>query len=222
MEWNTGSYEYSPGHRLPGSNTPAGSNAARGSNLKFPRQLPICSQELSLPTPYSPQNLDRKSVAARQRRPETHAARFDFRRPDCIPKSQVRAIQVLHDTFVTSLASSLSAFLRTYLTVKLVSVDQLSYGEFLDGLPSPTCLVSLGLSPYDGSAVMELNPSLTFPIIEMLLGGSGKTRAIQRDITEIEQKVLDGLFRIVLQDLREAWKPVTPIEFAVESMESEP
>jgi len=65
--------------------------------------------------------------------------------------------------------------------VKLVSVEQLSYGEFLDGLPSPTCLVSLGLSPYDGSAVMELNPSLTFPIIEMLLGGSGKTRAIQRD-----------------------------------------
>jgi flagellar motor switch protein FliM len=96
-----------------------------------------------------------------------------------------------------------SAFLRTYLTVKLVSVEQLSYVEFLDGLSSPTCLVSLGLSPYDGSAVRDLNPSLTFPIIEMLLGGSGKTRAI---ITEIEQKVLDGLFRIVLQDLREAWK----------------
>lgn len=129
---------------------------------------------------------------------------------------------MLHETFAHNLASSLSAYLRTYLTVNVMSVEQLSYGEFLDGLPSPTCLVALGLNPYDGSGVMELNPSLTFPLIEMLLGGTGKTRAIRRDITEIEQKVLDGLFRIVLNDLRDAWKPVTAVEFAIEAMESDP
>src|SRR5438552_7461067 len=103
------------------------------------------------------------------------AAKFDFRRPDRIPKSQVRAIHLLHDTFVRNLVSSLSAYLRSYLTVNLVSVEQLSYAEFLDGLPSPTCIVSLGLRPYDGSGVLELNPSLVFPIVEMLLGGSGKS-----------------------------------------------
>ncbi len=91
--------------------------------------------------------------------------------------------------------------------MNLVSVEQLSYAEFLDGLPSPTCIVSLGLSPYDGNGVLELNPSLVFPILEMLLGGTGKGSGnIQRDITEIEQKPLDGVFRIILHDLREAWK----------------
>jgi len=154
---------------------------------------------------------------------ETPAVKFDFRRPDRIPKSQVRAIHLLHDTFVRNLVSSLSAYLRSYLTVNLVSVEQLSYAEFLDGLPSPTCMVSLGLSPYDGSAVLELNPSLVFPILEMLLGGTGKGSAtIQRDITEIEQKLLDGLFRIILHDLREAWKGVTAVDFTIESMETEP
>lgn len=156
-------------------------------------------------------------------RKETPAARFDFRRPDRIPKSQVRAIHLLHDTFVRNLVSSLSAYLRSYLTVNLVSVEQLSYSEFLDGLPSPTCMVSLGLSPYDGNGVLELNPSLAFPIIEMLLGGSGKSSAaLQRDITEIEQKLLDGVFRIILQDLHEAWKGVTAVNFTIESMETEP
>jgi flagellar motor switch protein FliM len=135
----------------------------------------------------------------------------------------VRAIHLLHDTFVRNLVSSLSAYLRSYLTVNLVSVEQLSYAEFLDGLPSPTCMVSLGLTPYDGNGVMELNPSLVFPILEMLLGGTGKTSAtIQRDVTEIEQKLLDGLFRIILNDLREAWKGVTMVEFTIESMETEP
>src|ERR1700759_480123 len=105
------------------------------------------------------------------------AALFDFRRPDRIAKSQLHAIHQLHHPFVRNLVSSLSAFLRSYLIVNLVSVEQLSYAEFLEGLPSPTCLVSMGLRPYDGNAVLELNPSLTFPVLEMLLGGNGKASA---------------------------------------------
>jgi flagellar motor switch protein FliM len=171
----------------------------------------------------SQQEIDAVFQNLQERKRESPAVKFDFRRPDRIPKSQVRAIHLLHDSFVRNLVSSLSAYLRSYLTVNLVSVEQLSYSEFLDGLPSPTCIVSLGLSPYDGSGVMELNPSLVFPILEMLLGGTGKSSAsIQRDITEIEQKLLDGLFRIILHDLREAWKAVTAIDFTLESMETEP
>jgi flagellar motor switch protein FliM len=171
----------------------------------------------------SQQEIDAVFQNKQDRKRETPAVKFDFRRPDRIPKSQVRAIHLLHDTFVRNLVSSLSAYLRSYLTVNLVSVEQLSYSEFLDGLPSPTCMVSLGLSPYDGSGVLELNPSLVFPILEMLLGGTGNSSSgIQRDITEIEQKLLDGLFRIILHDLREAWKAVTAVDFTMESMETEP
>jgi len=171
----------------------------------------------------SQQEIDAVFQNTQERKPESAAVKFDFRRPDRIPKSQIRAIHLLHDNFVRNLVSSLSAYLRSYLTVNLVSVEQLSYGEFLDGLPSPTCIVSLGLSPYDGSGVLELNPTLVFPILEMLLGGSGKSSvSIQRDITEIEQKLLDGLFRIILHDLREAWKAVTAVDFTIESMETDP
>jgi flagellar motor switch protein FliM len=171
----------------------------------------------------SQQEIDAVFQSAQSHKRETPAVLFDFRRPDRIPKSQVRAIHLLHDTFVRNLVSSLSAYLRSYLTVNLVSVEQLSYAEFLDGLPSPTCMVSLGLRPYDGNGVLELNPSLVFPILEMLLGGTGKSSAnIQRDITEIEQRLLDGLFRIILRDLHEAWRGVTEVEFTIESVETEP
>src|SRR2546421_10174848 len=181
------------------------------------------SRSLPLSRQLSQQEIDSVFQNIQEHKREAPAVKFDFRRPDRIPKSQVRAIHLLHDTFVRNLVSSLSAYLRSYLTVNLVSVEQLSYAEFLDGLPSSTCLVSLGLSPYDGNGVLELNPSLVFPILEMLLGGTGKSSAaIQRDITEIEQRLLDGLFRIILQDLREAWKSVTAVDFTIESMETEP
>jgi len=155
--------------------------------------------------------------------PTKKAELFDFRRPDRIAKSQLRATHLLHDNFVRNLVSSLSAYLRTYLIVNLVSVEQLSYAEFLECLPSPTCIVSLGMKPYDGNAVLELNSSLIFPILEILLGGNGKTSTtIQREITEIEQNLLEGLFRIILRDLKEAWNGITNIEFNIDSMETEP
>ena len=43
-----------------------------------------------------------------------------------------------------------------------------------------------------------------------------------REITEIEQSILDGLLRIILQDLRTSWQAVTALEFSIESHETEP
>jgi flagellar motor switch protein FliM len=154
--------------------------------------------------------------------PAAQGVTFDFRRLDRIAKSQLRAIHLLHDNFARSLSSSLSAYLRSYIMVNLVSVEQLSFTEFLNGLPSPTCIASMSLRPYEGNAGLELNPSLTFPLLEILLGGTGKTAIRnEREITEIERSLLEGLFRLILQDLKEAWKTVTVIDFKIEAMEKE-
>jgi flagellar motor switch protein FliM len=149
---------------------------------------------------------------------------YDFRRPDRIAKDQLRAIHMLHETFARSLASSLSAYLRAYVIVNLVSVEQLSFMEFSQCLPSPTVISALGMHPYEGSAVLELNPALVFPIVEILLGGTGRAGGSQvdREITEIEQSILDGVYRIILHDLKQAWSAVTSLEFTIEASETEP
>jgi flagellar motor switch protein FliM len=147
---------------------------------------------------------------------------FDFRRPDRISKAQLRAIHNLHETFARNLGASLSAYLRVYLTASIVSVKQLSYHEFSSGFAAPTCLLSLGLQPYEGNAVMELSPAVIFPMIELLLGGGGRQPVtLAREITEIELKLLQSLFRIILQDLQGAWRAVANLEFAVETVETE-
>jgi flagellar motor switch protein FliM len=155
--------------------------------------------------------------------PTKRAQIYDFRRPDRIAKDQLRAIHLLHENFARALASSLSAYLRAYVAVNLVSVEQLSFMEFTQCLPSPTCMISLGMRPFDGNAVLEINPTLVFPILEMLLGGTGKAPTkINREITEIEQSIMESLLRIVLHDLRTAWHAVTTIDFAIEAFETEP
>lgn len=150
------------------------------------------------------------------------AVPFDFRKPGQTPGSQTRAVDVLKQKFLHRIVSSLSAYLRSSVTAQLLGVDHLPYGEFLRGLPSPTCVVSIGMRPHESNAVLELNPSLVFPIIELLLGGSGKAgAATNREITEIEQNVLDGLFRIIMQALADAWKDVLPVTLTLDSVGKE-
>src|SRR5579862_2375881 len=84
--------------------------------------------------------------------PAKRALPYDFRRPDRIAKDQLRAIHLLHENFARSLAASLSAYLRAYVAVNLVSVEQLSFLEFTQCLPSPTSMIALGMKPYDGNA----------------------------------------------------------------------
>jgi flagellar motor switch protein FliM len=155
--------------------------------------------------------------------PRFTAQPYDFRRSDRIPKEQIRALRVVHDTFARSLASSLSAYLRTYVTVNLISVEQLSFREFTACLPSPTCLAVLRLSPMEGSAILELNPSLAFPLIEVMLGG-GKVKpvVVEREMTSIEQQIFDSLLVLILQNLSVSWQSVSKVSFAVESHETEP
>jgi flagellar motor switch protein FliM len=165
------------------------------------------------------QQISQEEVGAPK--PDAKATPFDFRKPDRIPKSQLRAIRFLHENFVRSLTSSLSAYLRSYLSGNLVSVEQIPYTAFLDGLPPQTCMVSLTLLPYGGNAVLEIHPSLVFPILELLLGGKETSaKAVTRELTDMERHLLDNVFRIVAHDLEETWKGVADVEFKVDSMEA--
>lgn len=151
------------------------------------------------------------------------AATFDFGRLDRIPKSQLRALHLVHKNFVRSLAPSLSSYLRSHFIVNLVSLEQISYGEFLEGLASPTCIADIGLQPYDGTAVMELNLGLMFRLIELLLGSKGpSTLVVQRKITDIEKNLLQTVMLVILRDLSDTWKSVADISFSVQSLGSEP
>jgi len=151
------------------------------------------------------------------------AVPFDFRRLDRIPKSQVSAIHVLHEAFVSTLSSSLTVYLRSFVSGSLISVEQLPYSDFAGALPTPTCLVYLNMDPFQGHALIELNPALIAPILDLVLGGSGKTKTeLDREITEVEKTLLDGFFHILTNDLRETWKPVGDVSFAMSDLETSP
>lgn len=148
---------------------------------------------------------------------------FDFSRLDRIPKSQIRAVHLLHETFIRNLTTSLAGYLREHVSPSLISLEQISYGEFLGALESPTCLAYVSLRPFEGAMLIEIGRPFVFACVELLLGGGiGDVQNPARKLTDIEKDLMHNLLRVFLADFREAWRSVADIHFEVQSLADEP
>src|SRR3954468_4383072 len=136
------------------------------------------------------------------------AITYNFRRPDRASREQVRSLHFLHERFARNVSTSLSAYLRAITEVGLVSVEQFTYSEFLMSLPDPTAFYALSLAPVEGIGALELNPVIAFTMIDRMLGGTGQRVVLDRALTEIEQNVVDGVVKLILENLSEAWQPI--------------
>ncbi len=138
----------------------------------------------------------------------------NFRQSARISKEQIRSVSQLHELFARNLTHSLGAYLRLAFEVNLVSAEQLTYGEFLQRIPEVTYLVSMSLHPMEVSAAIEIDLSLAFPMIDVLLGGPGRPEAEVREITEIEEQILESVVKIIGRELENTWQPVLEAQFA--------
>jgi flagellar motor switch protein FliM len=146
---------------------------------------------------------------------EKHVTACNFRRAGSISRDQLQAVNQLHDSFVRSLARSLSANLRAPFEVNLVSTEQIAYSEFLQRVPDVNYVASAQLSSLDALAAIVLDLQLAFPMIDLLLGGPGKPMGEVREITEVEEEILKGVLQIICRELQATWQPVigSEIEF---------
>ncbi|NOY10069.1 MAG: flagellar motor switch protein FliM [Spirochaetes bacterium] len=147
---------------------------------------------------------------------------YDFKRPDKFSKDQIRTVSIMHETFARLTTTSLSAQLRSLVHVHVASVDQLTYEEFIRSIPNPTTLAVINMDPLKGSAILEIDPSVTFSIIDRLFGGQGEGAKFTRDLTDIEQSVMEGIIVRVLGNLREAWSTVIDLRPRLGQIETNP
>jgi flagellar motor switch protein FliM len=145
--------------------------------------------------------------------PARKIVNYDFHRADRISQDQMRSIHLLHEHFGRNFSSSLSAYLRAFVDVSLSSLEQLSYSSFIKSLSDPTLFASIGMRPLDANIALELNPSMAFPMIDMILGGPGCALPENRNLTEIEMNIIEGVIKLAMRDLSDAWHSIMDLEF---------
>ncbi len=147
---------------------------------------------------------------------------YDFKRPDKFSKDQIRTIQMIHETFARLSATSLSAQLRTLCSLHVWCVDQLTFEEFIRSIPNPTTLSVINMDPLKGSAIMEINPSIAFSIIDRVFGGDGSPINTNRELTDIELSVMENIIVRILNNLRESWSTVIDLKPRLGNIETNP
>ena len=165
----------------------------------------------------------RESSAEPSTKPREKIVPYDFKRPERVGKEQMRALQTLHEGFARNFGAALSGLLRSIVEVKLTSVDQLTYSEFVFSLENPTCFNLLKAEPLEGNLILDINPSILYPIIDRLLGGGrDPTPLARRPLTEIELRLVARITSLFLEEFRRAWDNVLELKLAVERVESNP
>lgn len=193
---------------------------ARGSTPNDDQAAPSSSSGRSAETP-AQENAPGRPAPTRRNREKVMP--YDFKRPERVGKEQMRALQTLHEGFSRNFAAGLSAMLRCMVEVKLTSVDQLTYDEFVFSLDNPTCFNLLRAEPLEGHLILDLNPSILYPMIDRLLGGGREsTPAVRRPLTDIERLLVNRITDLFLQELKHAWENVLELEPEVVRVESNP
>lgn len=197
-----------------------------GETKQKPASEPKAAPAAAAPAAASDMDAAAEAMLAATKKPAAPRQRvitYDFKRPERVGKEQMRALQSLHEGFARNFGASASALLRTIVESKLISVDQLTYSEFVYSLEIPTCFNLLRPAPLEGNWILDFSPSILFPIIDRMLGGSASTdSALKRPLSDIELRLTSRITNTFLRELAEAWQNTIALEFELQRVESNP
>jgi flagellar motor switch protein FliM len=146
----------------------------------------------------------------------------DMSTPEGMSPPQMRPLWTLHEKLARDFGAALSSLLRTAVDVTLKGVDQVTYGQFVYNLESPSCFHVLKAEPWDDRLMLDIEPSILHPMIDRLLGGAAEDEPPRRPLTDIEWCLAARIVRVFLEECRSAWRPVVDLKFDVLQVESNP
>ncbi|MDR3600706.1 MAG: flagellar motor switch protein FliM [Desulfosporosinus sp.] len=149
---------------------------------------------------------------------------YDFKRPNKFSKDQINSLQNIHESFCRGLTNYLSGHLHAVIESKVLSIEQITYDEFIRSQPNPTVIGLFLLKPLEGTVLIEMSPTLAFTIVDRLLGGNGSGQTVEknRDLTEIERAIIEHRLVQIIELIQEAWAEIYDLKPQFLSMETNP
>ena len=150
-------------------------------------------------------------------------ATCDLERPDVLQPEHVRRLRAFHERAAAEFGEGLSALLRCPAEVTLAGVEQISYGEFIGRLETPSYFNVLKAAAWDDRVMLDIEPSILYPMIDRLLGGGGEDQPpMHRPLSDVELPLAARIVRLFLERLCAAWKDVCDLKLEVLEVESNP
>ena len=135
---------------------------------------------------------------------------YNFRRPDKFSKDNLRALRDIHREFSKAISLVLSGYLRMRVEIEIVSVDQLTYEEFVRSMPSPISVGVFEFEPISGQVLLGISFEVISCIVNRMLGGVGNIENQTRELTDIEKALAKKVINIIIKSLEDSWNTIIP------------
>ncbi len=154
----------------------------------------------------------------------SEARAYDFTSQDRIVRGRLPTLEMINERFARNFRLSLFSFLRRSPTITVSGVQMNKFGEYIHSLFMPSNLNIIKIKPLRGTALIVMNPTLVYSIVDNFFGGSGKyhTKIEGRDFTQTEMQVVMNILQRIFDDMKKAWAPVMDLEFEHSSSEVNP
>lgn len=147
---------------------------------------------------------------------------YDFRSPQKFSKDHIRTLELIHDNFARTISNYLTAQLRKNVKVRVETVEQITYEEFIHSIQNPTVMTMFKMPPLTGTILLEMNAQISFLFIDVLLGGTGERQNINKEFSDIDKNIMLQITSGMIMNLQLAWEDILHVEPEIEGLETNP
>ena len=149
---------------------------------------------------------------------------FDWATAGLNIRGNMPLLEVVNSRFSQKLRGSLSNSLRKMLDITPDPIETVKYSDFQRSLPVPTSMHLFKMEPLRGLGIIVVESRLVFSLVEAYFGGTGigATKIEGREFTSIENRIIEKVVHMALNNLVEAWEDVHPIKTEFVRSESNP
>ena len=130
----------------------------------------------------------------------------NFRTAGRLSNENARALNAVHEAFARRMAIALDSWLGTTVEVKQKGLEQQPIKEHIAGIASLTYIAPLTLSTLQSSMIVECDVNIVFAMIEVLLGGTGAPGDGSRELSEIEEEIMQDVVALIARQVESVWR----------------
>lgn len=151
---------------------------------------------------------------------EKKVKNHDFRRASKFAKDHIKTLNIIYDNYARLVTNFLTGYLRTLVQVDVVTVEALPYSDFSNSVSNPVILAIIDFAPMTGSIIFEIEPNISYALVDRILGGRGTSMERVREFTEIELAIIERIIIQILNLMREPWENVISIRPRLDKIET--
>jgi len=137
----------------------------------------------------------------------------------------VMSLDMINERFIRLFRLGMLEVLRTSPRINPTRAQIVRFGDYIKDLRAPLSVNIIRMSPLRGYAMVVIEPTVVFSSLDSFFGGFGRgvgQLPPGRLFTPTETRIIKIILQVFFRSMKEAWAPITPVEFEHVSSEINP